>query len=232
MLLNPYRFFTPIPACDPYWNNVTSLLHFNGADGSTTIVDQKGLSWSQSSDLVVLDTEFKKYGTSSAMAMTPSPGGNRLALSSNVAFGFGTGDFTIEFWVKPDVSSTFSYATIIQLNNGVFNHAIYFNGGNSFIFRFGTEDQTKTGIIDGQWYHIAVVRTYGVTKCFVDGEQVGSNVPNNENYGSSLPCYLFATLQGGNYFRGWMDEFRVTKGVGRYTSNFTPDAIEFPNTAC
>ena len=227
MLLNPYRF--AVAPTDPYWSNVTSLMRFNGADGSSTIVDQKGLTWVQSIDPVVLDTEFKKYGTSSAMGMTPAPGGNRLALSANSAFGFGTGDFTIEFWVKPDASSTVSYATIMQLNNGVFNHAIYFDSGNSFIFKFG-EDRTKTGIIAGQWYHIAVVRTSGVVKCFVDGVLVGPDISTTTNYGSSLPCYLFATLSSGNYFRGWMDEFRVTKGVARYITNFTPPTAEFPNS--
>ncbi len=236
MLLNPYRFFIPITVCDLYWNNVSSLLHFNGANGSTTFTDEKGSTWSASGSVpLTLDTNVKKFGTSSIKGLNGTAGSQRLSLNEGVAqpFGFGTGDYTIEFYVRPSTEGTPSYATILQNNNGSINNALYFNNNNSFLCRFAGNytDIGATGIVPNQWYHLAMVRFAGVGYFFVDGILKGTQA-STSNFGTACATSLFSTLGGGNPFAGYIDEFRVTKGVARYTSNFTPPTEEFPSLAC
>lgn len=226
MLLNPHRF--GLAASDPYWSNVTSLLHFNGADGSTSIVDQRGLTWTQSAEPVVLDTSVQKFGASSAKALAVPA--QRLFLPTNAALGFGTGDYTIEMFFRANTLSSSSYAVVMQLNNGTTNIAIYLNAKNSFICRItGATDIVKSGISLDTWYHLALCREAGIARFFVDGTIVGSPTAQTENFGSTHPVYLFASAAGGNLVKGHMDEFRVTKGVARYNANFTPPTAPFPD---
>lgn len=221
---------TVIPICDVYWTSVTSLMHFNGVDGSTSIIDECGLTWTNSTTNVVLDTAIKKYGSASAMAMDVAS--QRLNQPANAAFGFGTGDYTIEFFVNPDNLSVLSFATILQLNNGVLNQALYFDNRNSFVCRFsGGVDITAAGITSGTWYHVAMTRAAGVGYFFVNGVLIGTTA-NASDFGATFPCYLFATITSANAFKGWIDEFRVTNGVARYTANFTVPTMEFGSVAC
>jgi hypothetical protein len=95
-----------------------------------------------------------------------------------------------------------------------------------------------TTAVTNQWYAIAVTREAGVgglTRLFVDGviEATGSglglgnalNLTTNGVYIGAKPAYTGATVA----LNGWMDEFRVTKGVARYTANYTPAAAQFPD---
>lgn len=93
----------------------------------------------------------------------------------------------------------------------------------------------------GQWYHIAVARNAGTLRLFIDGVQAGINVTDSDTYfpSDALPCIGAATSGTnispdsivGTGFYGWQDEFRLTIGACRYTTNFTPPTEEFPRGA-
>jgi len=70
-----------------------------------------------------------------------------------------------------------------------------------------------------QWYHIAVTREGSSLKQFVDGTQLGTTVTDNTNYADGLTWIGYG---GSGYFNGYMSDVRITKGLARYTANFTP----------
>jgi hypothetical protein len=77
------------------------------------------------------------------------------------------------------------------------------------------------------WYFIAVTRSSTSTKLFVNGTQSGSTYTDSTNYTSSSNP-LVGALFDGYSLNGYIDDFRITKGYARYTSNFTPPTSAFP----
>jgi len=105
-------------------------------------------------------------------------------------------------------------------------------GSNGAIFaRLGsTYITTTSNLIDSNWHHIAVVRNSGTIKVYVDGTAEGSlsftgNI-GTDNSGSPRQR-IGGFSQSNGIFSGYIDELRVTKGVARYTSDFTPQDREF-----
>ena len=73
------------------------------------------------------------------------------------------------------------------------------------------------------WQHIAVVKYNGNTKIYVDGTQSGSTYSDSNSYTATDMDAI-----GYHPFAGYIDEFRITKGVARYTGNFTPRTTAWP----
>jgi hypothetical protein len=67
-----------------------------------------------------------------------------------------------------------------------------------------------------------VVKYNGNTKIYVDGTQSGSTYSDSESYAVTDMDAI-----GYHPFNGYIDEFRITKGVARYTSNFTAPTSAF-----
>jgi hypothetical protein len=94
---------------------------------------------------------------------------------------------------------------------------VYFNGA----WRI----QGAAGLSQNAWIHLAVVRSSGTFALYVDGSSIGT-------YSSAAELVdgmarIGADFQAGQGMLGYMDELRVTKGVARYTGNFTPAASAF-----
>jgi len=75
----------------------------------------------------------------------------------------------------------------------------------------------------GVWYHVALVRSGTNFYYFLNGNSFASPPTSS----ASLPDFnalLYVGSYGtlGHELNGWLDEFRVSKGVPRWTSNFTP----------
>jgi len=94
-----------------------------------------------------------------------------------------------------------------------------------------------TTLAANTWYAVALVREAGgagVTRLFINGVQevvaitsvAAINLTTNGAYIGCVPPYGDATLA----LNGWMDEFRLTKGMARYTGGYTPATMEFPNS--
>lgn len=87
----------------------------------------------------------------------------------------------------------------------------------------------------GHWYHIAVSRNSGVTRIFIDGIQLGVDYADaNDYFDASSPFGVGGSLNTANTvvnaLNGMFDEVRITNGVGRYTTNFTPPTTIFPRS--
>ena len=81
------------------------------------------------------------------------------------------------------------------------------------------------------WYHFAYARSGSSTKMFINGTQVGSTYTDNTNYINAPNRPVIGTngfTLGDSNFNGYIDDLRITKGLARYTANFTPPTQAFP----
>lgn len=153
---------------------------------------------------------------------------------SNINFGYGTGDFTIEFWLRLNATTTQTIFSNITLSSGlsVAPHIYYYNASGIRYYVNGVDRITGGALNTGQWYHVAVCRSASSTKMYVDGVQSGSTYSDTNNYGSSNPLILgdyASPITGASQLNGYLDDIRVTKGIARYTTNFTPPTGPFAN---
>jgi hypothetical protein len=157
-------------------------------------------------------------------------------LVSNAAttdlYAFGTGDFTIELWVYLNTTSgtPIIYDSRPASTNGA-QPTLYMNGAVITYFTNNGNRITGSSLSTSTWYHIALTRSGTSTKLFVDGTQVGSTYTDSTNYSNSAnrPLIGVDSASGNtNYFNGYINDLRVTKGIARYTANFTAPTAAFP----
>ena len=220
---------------DPEFANVSALLHFDGADGSTSFPDIKGKVWTPGGSAQI-DTAQSRFGGASLGLGTAVAGSSGwLSTPSHADFAYGTGDFTWEAWVRrTGTASNNEYILDHGSNGGVFfvtsgtTRIGYYNsatgiGGDLY-------NPPGAGAVLGVnvWRHVAVARQSGVTRIFVDGVLVGSKA-DAYNY-PAQQAWIGRYGAGGHYWNGWIDDLRITKGVARYTGNFTPPGQAFPDS--
>ncbi len=226
MLLNPFRFSAEgAPATDPHWASVFSLVHFNNADGSTTLTCQKGLAYNRVGDPVVKSASAL-YGTSGGKFFGTN--GYNYWRSSGVG-----GNFSAVFTIEAMVRFTDATQDWIPFSLGLNSYTLipYLSGGVIKLQTFSGVLSGVTPVSAGQWVHIAVVKSAGTAYLYVNGILQGSKSNDGTNGRNTI------TLGGApNYFgqirnfKGDMDEFRMTDGVARYTANFTPPSAPFPDS--
>ena len=211
---------------DPDFASVSLLLHADGADGSTTFADSSssGLTVTAAGNATVSTTQAK-FGQSLAL----DGSGDYLDLPNDSLLTMGTGDFTIEFWLYVNnVSSSASG-----------NHVLMTGESNAVLIAFRNTNQLSVGseniafLIDGSlpseatWTHLAVSRSSGSMRLFLDGVQAGSTYSSSVNFSSPQRRIGAKYTATGQFFDGYIDDVRITKGVGRYTSTFTPPTAAF-----
>lgn len=214
---------------DPHWDKVVALLHFDG-----DLTDQKGNAWT-GTGTIVPDGRFNSgVNTSAAHIQTPTASWNDLSS--------GQGDFTVEMFIKqtaPNIAS----ALIAHLFSGNFPFTIAFGKVGTITasnqLYFGHYNGTWIGAnstwepVSGQWHHIAASRQGATYKLFADGVLIASFTNTAAAAANGSVLYVGRRWDnppfGSALFQGVIDEFRITKGVARYTENFTPPTEPFPN---
>jgi hypothetical protein len=170
-----------------------------------------------------------KYGTG---AMYFDGSGSSIYAPSNPKFGFGTGNFTIEFWLYLNATTTQTiFSEISTGSTQVVPHIYYSNASGIRYFVNGVDVITGGALSTGTWYHIAVCRSSGSTKMFINGTQTGSTYTDSNNYLASTPIILGdydIPPTGASTLNGYLDDLRITKGIARYTANFTPFGSQLP----
>jgi hypothetical protein len=153
--------------------------------------------------------------------------GDYLTLPNNSAFGFGTGDFTIEAW--------YCFAGTI----GTYQRPWWFGDDNDnaeingSVIRVGGASQGTlitgtTTLVVNRWYHVALTRASGVYRLWLNGIQEGSSATNSYN-SSARTLGIAATTGGANPITGNISNFRIVKGTALYTTSFTPPTSPLTN---
>jgi len=157
-------------------------------------------------------------------------------MHNTTELGFGTGDYTIEFWLYIDSApSSGSKYTLLDFRaaNGASPHTCYVANVSGTLymgFYNGSSDTTSSSqsLTTGSWFHVSYARSSGTLRIFVNGNQAYS-ASNTIDYLSSRPLYIGASVGFTEVLDGYIDDLRITKGVARYTANFTPPAAKLPN---
>ena len=210
---------------DINYNSVSLLLLGNGAAGSTTITDNSPSPVTvTATGSAQISTAQSKWGGAS-MLLT----GGSLTTSAYAGLGFGTGDFTIEFWLRRSNNNEQITLASITHSGKVTSIALDCPGGGG---PAGIKYQNAAtniltsaySIVMDTWTHIAFVRSSGVLNTYIGG--VGKT-------GVAFTSDLHATgsLVFGDTLTGYIDDLRITKGVARYTSNFIAPIAEFDTAA-
>jgi hypothetical protein len=217
---------------EPYWSKTPLLLNFNGSNGSTTFTNSAG-NYANVVGGAKIDTSQFKFGGASVLF-----DGNNDYLTDSISSSIGTGDFTIEFWVRREgdaaVGATFTQ-TLIDFRTAEPSVQILIDiAGSSSSYTFGFwvngayRIQGSSATLN-TWFQIVLVRTSGVTKMYINGSQIGSNYTDANSY-SSLNFTIggrFASLSGDfRSLNGHMDDLRITK-ASRYSSAPAVQTIQY-----
>lgn len=216
-------------AGDPYWANVVSLLPLTGTNGGTSFPDSTGRVWAPNGGITTSAAQ-SKFGGGSALFS----GSQFLSSSQSIDFAMGNGDFTIEVfaYVPSSISgdqSIFNVGLNSGTSSGLRSNAL-FSGPNSV--SYGVTSPAPVSF--NAWVHQAACRASGIMRVFYDGVAKASG-PDSYSYVQGVGFIGAGSSNNGgsvtSYLHAYLNYLRITKGIARYTANFTPPAAPFPNHA-
>ena len=209
---------------DVYFPNVKLLLPFDGSNGATSTTDSSNSTHSVTfAGGAQISTAESKFGGSSLYLNGDS--GTKLTISQSSDFDFGTGDFTIEFWIKTSLSNNDSQSRrVISFGDNNTNRIQIFlsSDGIDFYNISSVKVDGDIDVADGNWHHVAFTRSGTSLKGFVDGAQSGSTATNSTDFNNAAALTIGAYASTGlGRVVGYLEDLRITKGLARYTSAFT-----------
>jgi hypothetical protein len=223
----------------PYPDEYTKLLlHFD--DASNVLVDMSesahALSKGSAIDRSAVQSKFGGYsilGTASADSWVGVPDSDD--------FNFGSGDFSVDFWVRITAWDTFDDANVLYHMDGAAATGLAILISDSGAEISATNRNGGAGVFDitvsstfslNSWYHIALVRYGGTVTLYKNGTSIGSHAVSGAVGDSSRPVLLGNVSQsnGATAMRGYLDEFRVSKGIARWTANFSAPTAPYEDS--
>ena len=207
---------------DTFWSSVGLLINCDGeANGSTNIVDATNKNQITVVNGAKVSTGEFKYGTGSIDLTS-----GYLELSDSSQAIQGANQFTFETWIyRTNTSSSFQYVYStgfncqIFLNQNKLNVYLSSNGSN-----YDVTLQSNETLPSGQWVHVVVQKSASnAISIYFDG-QLSGQVTNGSAIGPPTKIRLGCYEDGQYLFDGYLDDVRITKGIGRYVDGFTvPD---------
>lgn len=219
---------------DPYSK---SLLHFTGDNNSTIITDEAGKIWTAYENAKIT-TSIYRFNPSCLQSVD---GNSFISTPDHDDFNFGSGDFTIDSWVyipwigawggtfylcgQRDSSGAvsglnFEIAVVttindVQISMGWGEGTTYKSINGAYTFQYNT------------WTHVAVVRHGSNMILFCNGAGTTVEVLNALNNSTGSLSIGRSGDYGTGPLGGYVDEFRVSKGVARWTGNFSPPVYPY-----
>ncbi len=211
-----------------YDSDCVLMLPCEGSDLGTSFPDS---SFSNTKTVTanggaVTSTTLPKFGSASALFVSATT--SYLTVPDSTDWDFGTGDFTIDFWLN---WTTVATAVLIDRNNS-----------GEFGIRYGADGKLKVEIETDEvvafswspstatWYHIAVTRNGSDVDLFIDGTVVATNTTVRDIQGAT-GIAIGATTGGGSPANVKKDEIRIVKGTAVWTANFTPPSAAYTRAA-
>lgn len=209
------------------------LIHADEVSGSTALADSASVPKTITAYGNASTTSAQgKFGNSAAF----DGAGDYLSVPANTDFNFGSGDFTIDMWININTLTDYVilydhittnpyYGWRVALTSaGVPYLNILYNGSAV------VDITSSSALIAGVWQHLAAVKNGNVYSIYIDGVQKAT-----ATYSSTLPSaqqivYIGkSSIANQYYMNGYIDEFRVSKGIARWTANFTPPTGPYAN---
>jgi hypothetical protein len=134
---------------------------------------------------------------------------------------FGTGDFTVEFWVNPASIATSDIIDTRSAGDSINAYSVQFDGTN--LNWANTANYLSVPVSNfplGKWTHVAYTRVSGTMKVYVNGTQYGSSITLASDYTNTRLDIGIAVRT--YYFSGFISNIRLVRGTAIYISNFAP----------
>ena len=228
-----FRELAAVAVVDPDFASVVLLLDFDGADAGTNITD---LSNSGHVDTCAgdaqIDTALPFLGKNSLLL---DGTGDWITVPDSDDWDFGTADFTIELGFRPTVADRVE-GLITTWDAGSVGWFLQYRADtNSLVFRHGSFGIVSITVALGldTFHHIAVARSGTDFRVFIDGVQIGSTVTDSTDFTGGLAVLTLGVLRVSTSqqpLNGSIGAVRITKGVARYTENFTPLTVFYPTS--
>lgn len=186
----------------------------NGVDNGTSFIDECGKTVQAVSGNICTKTGVFKFAPSSAYF--PGATNDGLSFTASADFLF-PGDLTVDFWAR---FSSLPSSTFFTVNNTALK--LMWASNSLSIFALADAISVAWTPIADIWYHIALVRTGGVFKVAVNGTFLSVAWSKSGSAGSDTAPLFLGSTGSGQYFNGYMDEFRMSNGIARWTKNFSP----------
>ncbi len=217
------NFAPPVSPLLAIQNNVLLL---NGT--SAGIYDMSMMNNYETVGNTSLVTNIEKYGNSSLYF---DGTGDYLLAPASQNIVFGTGNFTIECWLYLTATGVDDGVIIENRSSGASTSGFVFNtrgvaGGYKINFYVGGFNITPNSVTYSSWNHIAVTRSSGTVRIFLNGV-IDLTVTINTNLTNSSMTIGQSLLYANSNITGYIDDLRITRGVARYTANFTPTSSPF-----
>jgi hypothetical protein len=230
---------TKVPV-DPQFGSVSLLLHGNGTNGSTVITDSSGSPKAVTAvGNAQISTAQSKFGGSSIAFDGNGDALSVAGLSDLSQFTMPGVVATYECWLYLNSLPGVRYFLFGSYGTGEFGWTIDVNSsGQIFVTRnnSGVTVSLSSPLTASSWQHLAIVGDGANITIFRNGNLVGSvaadnNLGGNGAINSVTQDFRIGARQTTNLLplNGYIDDFRITKGVARYTANFTPPAAPFPD---
>ena len=221
------------------YSNGTATMK-NLVDGTTnSAVNNDGTA----SNAAVSTAQYK-FGSKSHFIGNAAAGsnGNYFTFAGSSDFNFGTGDFGIDAWIRPNTGTgEFTFLSMGSTNSTDGNFWLRVNEWNENRLRFaafasGSNSQTVgmygsvNAIPDTTWTHVAWQRNGSNMKMFVNGTAQTTNDNGSQTVqvgNSTTPLFIGAGIYNATHgWNGYIDALRIYKGVYKYWDNFTPDTTQ------
>jgi hypothetical protein len=220
-----------MPGLDSF---VVALLHFDGPDGGVGFPDATGKRNWAAANSTQLDADYFRFGISSGLFGTAH---DYITTPDHADFAFGTNEWTIDFWFKTamtgqgfiwyqgaaDGTST-TVALMIRMNGTKISFTPDYQNysSNHWI-------ESTAAVNDNAWHHCACLRQGTVFRLYIDGVATGTPWDGStySMLDSNQPNYIGTMGPTYNKFIGWLDEFRVSKGIARWTANSNPPGLPY-----
>ena len=213
---------------DPSFGNVILLLHCDGADGSGTLTDSSSYNHTNfSSGPPNIETDDFMFG--GASLYFPQTIG-RVWYETTLTNLSGI-DFCIEFWLKEETGSQGSVLSRRQASTAAGWSLTAASLRAKINGTWSDTQMTWTRPSLNAWHHIAWTCSGTTMRIFVDGAIAATKTGVTSIEDVSIQSIVFGVGDDVNEFKlkGYIDEFRWTRGAARYTADFTP-AGPFPNS--
>lgn len=216
------------------------LLHGDGADAATTTLDS-----SRSGHVVTfegntqLDTAQKKFGSASILF---DGNNDYVSIADSLDWFMDSGLFEIDFWVRfKSMKTTGFISQRVNEDNSVDLFLVYASPeSQDLYFTIKTGGVTTVQIMHSnpnfvvdQWYHISLIRGF-----LDNADRWNISINGTSNFGSTdsdvwpnlaAPLIIGSALGAPVTYSldGWIDEFRVSKGIARRIESYTPWTIPY-----
>jgi hypothetical protein len=212
--------FTPPTAPVTAIANTSLLVNFTNAGIYDTTIQSDATTVGSAQ---VSTTQFKWSPTSMKFNGTS----DYLTTPSNPALALRTGDFTIEFWMYPTAAQT----------GDIVDTRVSGDSANSWCVQLDSTNINFTGpgsnylsypYTLNTWTHVAYTRVSGSVSVYINGTKYGSSVTLTNDFTGTV--YKIGATFNNFYYAGYIQDLRVTRGLARYTANFTAPTTTFSNS--